>query len=304
MTRNSVSYASYEEREQWIAESIVKIPRAIRVPHPLLAEVDLIKEEIEDLQDLAAKFISHSLSIPPVTAPTEILKHLAGHQFKPDKTADEFLIPLERRITQILRIMHFEKSTSGMEYPINVRVVHGIPPNDFKKTGYTTTTVHSDLWAGEPADTVQILIPLMGDTESTRCQWYETDRHCFDHYLDNLSNYQDAQVKLGQVRAIPHSFEVGKLYVFDSALPHQSIQVGGGVRISLDFRLRRLMPYADLNWISRMRKSKGAYGKYYLFPPTPYPFAKFEQKIRREIEVLKNLNLDEFVKFRQEHSSK
>lgn len=305
MIINSAPYASFEERKQWIAETAARIPREVRVPHPLLAEVKLLEEEVADLQGLALSFIAHSSLFPAATSASEILRRLETSQFKPNRNAHHFLIPLERRMSQILHIMAFHQSSPGLEYPINVRVVHGKPIADYDKKNYATTTIHSDIWAGEPADTLQIIIPLMGNVQSNFCQWYETDTERFELYLNNSSDYRSTLAGLGEVRAIPHTFEIGTLYFFDSALPHQTIQKGGGVRLSLDFRLRRLFPYADPKWVPRMRRERGAYDRYYLFPPEPYLYSSFEQKLDHEMEILEKLGFVEFADFRRrEYPSK
>jgi hypothetical protein len=300
MTVNSAPYASFEERKQWMANTVDQISREVRSPHPLLSEVSLLEEEVVDLRDLVLGFIAHSLSISADTSPNEILSQLETAQFKPDRKAHHLHIALERRVSQILNALAFQKSSYGVEYPINVRVVHGKPIEAYGRKNYATTTAHSDVWAGEPADSVQIIIPLMGNVKSNICQWYETNAMGFEKYLCNTSEYPSALAKLGELVAIGHSFEIGKLYLFDSALPHQTIQNGGGVRVSLDLRLRRLFPYADPQWLSRMRRESGAYGRYYLFPPQPYPYATYEQKLDREIEILDKLGFSEFADFRRQ----
>lgn len=299
MTINSAPYASFEERKQWMATTVARIPREVRIPHPLMAEVKLSEQEVSDLQSLALGFIAHSASIPTVMSASAMLGRLEAGQFKPDRNAHHLLIPLERRVTQILYGLAFHQATPALEYPINVRVVHGKPIEAYAKRNYATTNIHSDIWAGEPADTLQVIIPLMGDVRSNFCQWYETDTNNFDLYLSNLSAYSGAQAELGEPQAISHTFDVGTLYFFDSALPHQTIQQGGQVRISLDFRLRRLFPYADLQWVPRMKRERGAYGRYYLLPPDPYPYASFEQKLDHEIEILEKLGLTDFADFRK-----
>lgn len=299
MSINSAPYASLEERKQWIAETAARIQREVRIPHPLLAEVKLLEEEVADLQSLALSFIAHSLSIPASISAPDLLQRLDAGQFRPNRNSHHLLIPLECRVSQMLHLMAFNQSTSALEYPINVRVIHGKPIEGYDKKDYSTTTVHSDIWAGEPADTLQIIIPLMGDVESNYCQWYKTNDECFEQYLSNELDYPSALARLGEVRPISHSFKIGTLYFFDSALPHQTIQQGGGVRLSLDFRLRRLFPYADPKWLQRMQRQRGAYNRYYLFPPMPYPYISFEQKLEHEIEMLEKLGLAEFANLRR-----
>lgn len=299
MIVNSAAYASFEERKQWMEETVARIPRDKKLPHPLLAEVKLTDAEVADLQALALGFIAHSSQLPPGTSPQEMLKRLEQGQFNPDRSAHHLLIPLERRVSQILHGMAFHRSTPALEYPVNVRVVHGTPIEGYARKDYATTKIHSDIWAGEPADTLQVIIPLMGDVRRNYCQWYATNTERFELYLCNRSAYPSSVAELGEVKAIPHSFDVGTLYFFDSALPHQTIQQGGGVRLSLDFRLRRLFPYADPRWTERMQRERGAYGRYYLLPAEPYPYANFRQKLDHEIEVLEQLGLAEFADFRK-----
>ena len=300
MAPNSAPYASFEERQESIARVAKWIPRDVSVVDPLLAQVQLLDDEVSDLQKLAMGFITHSLGIPPETEAAEVLQRLEGQPFQAARKAHQWLIPLERSICGMLRTMQVDRSALALEYPINVRVVHGTPFPDYDKRTYPTTSVHTDIWAGEPADTLQALIPLMGNVQDNFCQWYEADRERFDICLSNSADYRSAREKLGDVRAIAHTFDIGKLYFFDGALPHQTIQKGKGIRISLDFRLRRLFPYADPNWMQRMRRDKGAYDRYYLLPPHPYPFTTFREKLDHEIEVLEALGFSAFAGLRRE----
>jgi hypothetical protein len=300
MNINSAPYASYEERADWMAKVAARASREMRLPHPLLVEFKLSRQEVMDLQYLAVEFITYSMGLSPNTTIPDLLNQLEQTvPFKHDRKAHHFLIQLESRISQILHEMAFHQSIFALEYPVNTRIVHGMPIESYAKKKYATTNIHSDIWAGEPADTVQLLIPLMGNVRSNICQWYETNPENFGLYLSNLSSYKDAQHALGPERLIAHTFEVGTMYCFDSALPHQTIQKAGGVRISLDLRLRRLFPYADPMWLSRMNRERGPYDKYFLFPPNPYPYADFQHKLMNEIAVLDRLGLTGFSSLRR-----
>jgi hypothetical protein len=300
MTINCASYASYEERKEWMEQMTGLIPRKVFLPHALLAEVDLLKEEIKELKEFALNFVAHSLSLSSTTTDIELLSELERRQFKPDRKAHHILIPLEGIVTKLLHCLQLHKRMLGVEYPINVRVVHGTPIKAYSLKKYATTNIHTDLWAGEPADSMQIIIPILGDVKSTRCQWYEPSVEHYEQCVCTSQDYPSALSKLGQLRKISHSFEVGKLYFFDSALPHQTIQKEGGIRLSLDFRLRRMFPYSDIQWLLRMKKERNLFEKYYIFPSYPYPHTSFEQKLDEEITVLKKLKLEEFASFRKQ----
>ena len=300
MNSNSSPYASFQERQEWLKRALGNISRNVDILYPLLAQVQLSSQEIVDLQSLALSFIAHSLGIPGVTQKEEILRKLEDGPFSPDRQGHEWLIPLERRIVEILHELKIHERVLGLEYPINIRVVHGKPFESFKRKSYPTNLIHTDVWAGEPADTIQLLIPILGNVEQNYCQWYKIDEGEFDSYVTNYADYKTAGEQLTKAKAISHGFEIGKMYVFDSAMPHRTVQQGGGVRISLDIRVRRLFPYADPAWLPRMRRDRGAYSRYYTFPGTPYAFSNFKMKLDREIELLENLGFASFASIRRQ----
>lgn len=293
---NSAPYASYSERTKWFDEVIGNVPSKCDRPHPLLAEIDLSGFELENLRMLVLDFIAHSMS---ARNGSDAIGRLEGSQFTPDRTASSYLVPIEAWLVEALHKLFVGNRIAALEYPANVRVVHGKPVPSYVNQNYATTNIHSDIWAGEPADTVQGIIPLMGDVTATFCQWYNIDLNNFDLYVSKLKSYAAAESIVSSSAPISHTFNVGKLYLFDSALPHQTKQLGGQMRISLDFRIRRIFPYADVSWSLPEHWSEGTFRKYYLFPPSPYPHKSLLQKIENEISILDRLGLTQFAELRR-----
>ena len=296
MMENFPAYASYSERRRWFDQVMENVPTKCDRPHPLLAEIDLSEFEIANLRTLVLDFITHSMSAR--NWPDAICR-LEGNQFTPDKTASSYLIPIEAWVAEALHEIFPGHQFAGLEYPANIRVVHGKPLSSYLKRNYATTNIHCDTWAGEPADTVQGVIPLIGDVSSTFCQWYDMDLNNFDLYLHKLEAHDLAKNLVSSAALISHTFNIGKLYFFDSALPHQTIQLGGQLRISLDFRCRRISPYADVNWSRPEHWDEGRFKGYYTFPPSPYPYANISRKIDNEINILTERGLTKFAELRR-----
>ena len=131
---------------------------------------------------------------------------------------------------------------------INYRIVDGIANAAVDQRAYATSKMHSDVWAGDPLDSVTVMIPILGDPTNITVKFFEMPREDEHGWMRQLDDYSLAA---GIQPLTPYDdldFRVGSIFFFDSRLLHQTARMAPGFRISLDFRFRRKTQWEGKPW--------------------------------------------------------
>ena len=188
------------------------------------------------------------------------------------------------------------KNVVGMEFPINVRIVHPSSPSQIK-TRYSTDSIHCDPWAGEPDDMINVIINLAINNKTSEIKILKTSNNETQFYkkLGNAyknKNFLDSkkyfniidQLKKKNIYNLKNIS--GQVFIFGGYLPHYTYRKGDQVRIGLEFRLRTQSPfYSTKNWNSRLNRN----GRYWHLPKKN--MLNFEEKLKFEYS-----NIDKYVK--------
>ncbi|MCG8589662.1 MAG: hypothetical protein MJE66_10260 [Proteobacteria bacterium] len=167
----------------------------------------------------------------------------------------------------------------GIEFPANLRVSHGAPPPGYAARPYATDRAHSDIWAGEPADIVNVFLYLGGDLAASHLELYDSDQASLESLAAFTGPYESALPLLSGLERVDVEPRPGRLLLFDGACPHRTIREGGGVRVSLDFRLRRVDPYAQID--ERWSDDYIPWSKYWQLPADPT--TSLEERVAGEL---------------------
>ena len=161
----------------------------------------------------------------------------------------------------------------GMEFPINVRIIHPSSPLQIK-TRYSTASIHCDPWAGEPDDMINVVINLIINNETSNIKIIKTSHKETQMYKKltntyknknflNSKKYFDLLEHLKEKKTYNLKNIPGQVFIFSGYLPHYTQRKGNQVRIGLEFRLRTRSPFYDTkNWNSRLNRS----GRYWHLP--------------------------------------
>mgnify|MGYP006276951249 CR=1 FL=1 len=124
----------------------------------------------------------------------------------------------------------------------NLRIVPGKISAELASRPFATTTLHSDVWIGEPIDSINGWIGLCGDIENNFIQFFNTSPgFVADHFSHErrydavLSRLQSAGISFSPIL---ESIAPNVLYLFDCLIPHRTCIASGGARLSIDGRFR------------------------------------------------------------------
>ena len=130
----------------------------------------------------------------------------------------------------------------GIDLPINVRLVFG-ETGAAKPAPFSSSKLHSDVWAGVPHDAVVCVLPVLGAIEHLTIVFGEMKRELEMGSMRAMSDYDEGMsIKM----AVPDRDTVlqhGTLYMADVRLLHKTVRrKKEGARVSIDFRFRMTDP--------------------------------------------------------------
>ena len=173
---------------------------------------------------------------------SEQLEHLSG---LPNITPNGIILPkhgtfyaynlVHAEVVQIFEQAGLPDHAEKIFAPISIRLVRGISRPTIDMRPRSTTKYHSDIWSGEPADAISVVLPVLGDTENAGIDWIEPSEmpKAFCKTLDDFTEGEDL-IKNGQ--KYNFCFQNGDLLLFDSYLLHATQKKQDAARVSIDFR--------------------------------------------------------------------
>ena len=152
---------------------------------------------------------------------------------------DEFN-DLHRVLAGYIRTLGMDNAIHVVSSPIIVRLVKGHSELDLDDRPYSSTKIHMDPWNGDPGDEVVVSIPIFGDIENTTVEYFEPPDEFRAPVMNTMTNYDEGQKLMGDCQPIELAQRLGYAYFMDAIVPHRTIKNNGGVRVTLEFRLRRI----------------------------------------------------------------
>lgn len=238
-----------EERANRLADLCRGLP--VTRAFPLLAEIALPVDLLAMLRRATARYLRASLACyrpdrrPATTA--HFLQELRDDLLQlPNRTpngklaakqevAEEFNL-VQQAVELVFRQLGISSHVEAIQLPMNVRLVDGRPDVAVESRPYATSKMHSDIWTGEAADSVTVIIPVLGDIENTGLEFFEPAFERVEDFVKTFSDYLDTQVFCADGNRYRLAMNASSLYAFDSFLLHQTVKRNGGVRVSIDFR--------------------------------------------------------------------
>ncbi|MDZ4677711.1 MAG: hypothetical protein SGI74_09400 [Oligoflexia bacterium] len=215
-----------------------------------------------------------------------IIEQINGTKSLAIKKNWDLFVKLEKSVIDELDRLGLTSLIKGIEFPINVRVAHGRAPEEYKETDYATDHLHSDLWAGEPDDIINCLMYIDGDLKSTYMELYNPLESKVAAIASFNGPYRAFDAKMEGIEKVNYVAQEGQFILFDGVCPHQTIRKGGGARISIDFRIRRVDPYKNTE--DKPYRS-GMWGKYWYLDSKS---ETFQQRCENELIKLHESRLE------------
>ena len=179
------------------------------------------------------------------------------------------------------------KHIVGIEFPINIRIIHPLSPSQIKNR-YSTASIHCDPWAGEPDDMINVVINLIINKKTSEIKILKTNNNEIQLYKKfgntyknkNFLNSKKYFTLLNQLKK-KNTYNLlnipGQVFIFGGYLPHYTYRKGDEVRIGLEFRLRTKGPFVSTkNWYNRLNRT----GRYWHLPETN--IFSFNEKLKFE----------------------
>jgi hypothetical protein len=254
-----------EERKKRFAGLLERVPHGFA--RPLFVDHPIEDAAFEALESQVRTYISACLRTGgKVLSSAEITAELSSPAVDlPNKTPNGLLMPkaevsveftrLHKSLADIMARLALDAVADAWSLPINVRVVLGEPNATAAARPYAASKIHSDVWAGEPPDTVVINIPVLGDIAGTSLEWFEPPPEVGESHLKVLKDFADGESFARQSSRIDVEPRLGHIYFSDCALLHRTARRGGGCRVSLDMRIRLK---ADAAYRSRIEELCGS----------------------------------------------
>ena len=240
-------------RTEWFDYLHTRNSSAIR-HSPFVSELIVEDDELREMQAAAFDYISscchHAAIAPPLRSDHDLGQRLENIIDQiPNITPNGILLPkvecnfefnqLHIATQKWFESLAIEDQLHSVFTPLTLRLSRGKPKGEYANRPYATTKIHIDSWAGDPADSVAIHVPLFGDVENTTVAFYETREEPPLHQLRWLQDFEQGLKALGDTFLLPAQPRIGRAVLFDNCAPHQTVKKGGTTRVSLEFRVRR-----------------------------------------------------------------
>lgn len=192
------------------------------------------------------------------------------------------------------KIKILNKFIKGIQFPMDIRIVHPKLPNKIKKKKYLTSSIHCDTWTEEPKDIINVILYLAVDKKSPKIDILKTSEKDIDIYKKYANTYQNKfflnskkyfsilrELQNKQTYNLKHVN--GQMMVFNGFTPHQTIREGKKVRLSLEFRLKTKNPYKEVSKWSKVNN----HSRYWSLPNGNED--NFAQRLKCELHKIKKL---------------
>ena len=274
----------------------------VTFPHDLLGSFDISAEFLDEIRELVIKILVLGTDLFPgknnckkvdFSRLLEVLRKTKV--IKLEKHPDLFTLLEKLLVREISKSVNVKKF-KGIEFPVNLRIVHPEPPTGYLVKKNPTDFFHCDPWAGEPEDIVNVLLHVYSLPQSSSINFLDTVDTNHEAIKAYKGSYLSGQPLIKKLPALNLSSNNGRVLIFDPFLPHATRRGLDDIRISIDFRMRINDPYStlDRNWFHR----KIPWSKYWLLPQTG--FCRYHEKYLEEIKALTKSGKTKAVHLRKE----
>ncbi|HEV8014406.1 MAG TPA: hypothetical protein VGP48_02675 [Stellaceae bacterium] len=213
--------------------------KGIRVPDALFAR----------LEQSVITYIWHTLSqaLPGEFTPSRqiLADYASAIPTLPNRTPNGVLLArretflsfnlIHQALAQIFEALGLLRRLSFVQSPCNVRIVSGAASPAAEGRPYASTKIHTDVWAGEPTNTLLFNIPVLGDMQAVDLRFFEP-RAFPERLRVRLDDYDLGRPVVENAVAYPATLRAGEIYLSDALCLHQTVKRSPGLRLSLDFR--------------------------------------------------------------------
>jgi hypothetical protein len=216
----------------------------------LLVEQKLDADRFAAIRSALLAYLANVLEWPGVLEERQAMERLLAHRSQlVNYTRGGMLAPtrehtlefntLHRSLALALGEYELGERIDGIDLPINVRLVYGETDEARLRAPFSSTKLHSDVWAGVPPDAAVVVLPVLGDIDDLTIECFEMERALEFGAMRSMRDYDEGQDLKPVLSYDDCRMRHGHLYVADARLLHRTVRrKRAGVRLSIDFRFR------------------------------------------------------------------
>ena len=149
------------------------------------------------------------------------------------ETSEEFNI-ITKNFIKIIESLNIQKKIIKLHFPLNIRIKFSSIPLSFYKRDRATEKPHSDSWAGESSNCVNFHIPIFGDVNNNKMEFYGPTK-LNENWLRPLKNFQSGDKYRKYFKKVKFNTQKSNIIISDFATLHKTIRKKNcKTRISLD----------------------------------------------------------------------
>lgn len=115
--------------------------------------------------------------------------------------------------------------------PLNIRIIDGKNKSGIDRPR-SSMKIHTDIWAGEPADSIMFHIQVAGDVKNNGINLWEPDNSIFPDYIKSFPDFNiNKEIKSTKPYNVEN--EVGNIYFLDSYVLHQTFKNSNRLRLTI-----------------------------------------------------------------------
>lgn len=151
---------------------------------------------------------------------------------------DNFLAynDIHKEVAKLLDSLGISNRVLSIHNPINIRLVRGTHEGGTRPKA--STKLHTDIWAGEFANSMMIFIPLFGDIENIGVEFFEPSDEFYPDFVRILNDYDEGKHLIENSIKYNCPLKNEFIYFIDSFLLHRTFKNSNSWRLSLDFRFQ------------------------------------------------------------------
>ncbi len=170
---------------------------------------------------------------------SQLVNYTRGGMLAPTREHTLEFNMLHRALALALGEYSLDGRIDGIDLPINVRLVYGEADEARLQAPFSSTKLHSDVWAGVPPDAAVVVLPVLGDIDDLTIECFEMQRELEFGAMRAMRDYDEGRELKPVLSYEDCSMRHGHLYVADARLLHKTVRrKRAGVRLSIDFRFR------------------------------------------------------------------
>ena len=172
-------------------------------------------------------------------------RHLAAIQSLPNITPNGIILPkretyhaynhMHAGVADLFDELAVEPYIDGLQTPINLRIVDGTPDPVKDTRARASVKMHSDMWAGEPANAIMVFLPIFDAAGKIGVRWIEP-RAFPEEFMGPLDDFDEGRHLADGGSEYAAGFRAGDLVLADPFLIHATQKNAPGARLSIDFR--------------------------------------------------------------------